>query len=82
MHQGTEALTNENWNNTLNGFRFGADFRVNKKTTLSYTQLLQYYDGGHDIFAEPVQLLAAFQWHTGQPSAFRGLTAEARAARR
>ena len=45
-HQGTEALTNQNWNNTLNGFRFGADFRINKKTTLSYTQSLQYYFGG------------------------------------
>ena len=33
----------------LNGFRFGADFRVNKKTTLSYTQLLQYYTGGQPI---------------------------------
>lgn len=46
VHQGTEALTDQNWNNTLNGFRFGADFRVNKKTTLSYTQNLQYYFGG------------------------------------
>ena len=46
VHQGTDALTNQNWNNTLNGFRFGADFRVNKKTTLSYTQMLQYYFGG------------------------------------
>ena len=45
-HQGTDALTNQNWDNTLNGYRFGADFRVNKKTTLSYTQLLQYYFGG------------------------------------
>jgi hypothetical protein len=46
VHQGTDALTNQNWNNTLNGWRFGADFRVNKKTTLSYTQSLQYYFGG------------------------------------
>ena len=46
VHQGTESLNNENWDSTLNGYRFGADFRVNKKTTLSYTQLLQYYDGG------------------------------------
>ncbi len=44
--QGTESLNNENWDSTLNGYRFGADFRVNKKTTLGYTQLLQYYDGG------------------------------------
>ena len=46
VHQGTESLNNENWDSTLNGYRFGVDFRVNKKTTLSYTQLLQYYDGG------------------------------------
>jgi hypothetical protein len=45
-HQGTDALTNQSWDNTLNGFRFGADFRVNKKTTLSYTQMLQWYNGG------------------------------------
>ena len=46
IHEGTEALTNQNCNNTLNGYRFGADFRVTKKTTLSYTQMLQYYFGG------------------------------------
>ena len=46
VHQGTDALTNQSWDNTLNGFRFGADFRVNKRTTLSYTQMLQYYFGG------------------------------------
>ena len=48
VHQGTEPLNNENWDSTLNGYRFGADFRVNKKTTLSYTQSLQYYDGGQN----------------------------------
>ena len=41
-HQGTDALLNQDWNDQLNGFRFGADFRVNPKTTLSYTQSLQY----------------------------------------
>jgi hypothetical protein len=46
IHEGTEALLNESTDNTLNGYRFGADFRATKKTTLSYTQLLQYYDGG------------------------------------
>src|ERR1017187_917622 len=45
VHQGTEALTDQGTNHTLNGYRFGADFRVNKKTTLSYTQLFQYYSG-------------------------------------
>ena len=46
VHEGTEALLNESTDNTLNGYRFGADFRATKKTTLSYTQLLQYYNGG------------------------------------
>src|SRR5271167_3528152 len=46
IHEGTEALTNQNWDNTLNGWRFGVDWRVAKKTTLSYTQMLQYYFGG------------------------------------
>ena len=46
IHEGTEALLNQNTDNTLNGYRFGVDFRATKKTTLSYTQLLQYYDGG------------------------------------
>ena len=29
----------------LNGYRFGVDIKVNKKTTLSYTQLFQFYAG-------------------------------------
>ena len=45
VHQGTDALTDQSTNNTLNGYRFGVDYRATKKTTLSYTQLLQYYDG-------------------------------------
>jgi hypothetical protein len=45
VHEGTEALTNEDTNNTLNGYRFGVDVRVNKKTTLSYTQMFQFYAG-------------------------------------
>ncbi len=82
VHQGTEALTNQDWNNTLNGFRFGADYRANKKTTLSYTQMLQYYTGGHDLQPEPLQLLAAVQRQCWSPSDFPGSTAAARAARR
>jgi hypothetical protein len=45
IHEGTDALTNENTNNTLNGYRFGVDVRLTRKTTLSYTQLIQYYAG-------------------------------------
>src|SRR5580658_8764887 len=46
IHEGTEAQLTESTDNTLNGFRFGVDVRATKKTTLSYTQSLQYYDGG------------------------------------
>ena len=53
IHEGTEALLNETTDNTLNGFRFGADFRATKKTTLSYTQSLQYYDGGSTYGLSP-----------------------------
>jgi hypothetical protein len=53
VHQGTESLNNDNWDTTLNGFRFGADFRINKKTTLSYTQSLQYSDGGQIYSLNP-----------------------------
>ena len=45
VHEGTDALLNQNWNNKLKGFRVGIDYRVNKKTTLSYTQLWQFYSG-------------------------------------
>jgi len=67
VHQGTDSLNNENWDTTLNGFRFGADFRVTKKTVLSYTQLLQYYAGG------PTYSLNTFNsWplSNGQPVTF------------
>jgi hypothetical protein len=45
VHQGTDALTNQDNNTLLDGYRFGVDFRATKKTTLSYTQLLQWYSG-------------------------------------
>ena len=45
IHEGTDALTNQDTNNTLNGYRFGVDIHLNKKTTLSYTQLFQFYAG-------------------------------------
>ena len=38
---------------TLNGFRFGVDVRVTKKTTLSYTQMLQYYTGDTTYCSKP-----------------------------
>src|SRR5215467_2858770 len=53
VHQGTDALTNQDWNNQLNGFRFGADYRLDPKTTLSYTQMLQYFTGSTSYSLNP-----------------------------
>lgn len=44
-HQGTESLNNQNNYSVLNGFRFGGDFHVTKKTILSYTQMFQWFTG-------------------------------------
>ncbi len=46
IHEGTEALLNETTDNTLNGYRAGFDYHAAKKTTLSYTQMFQSYNGG------------------------------------
>jgi hypothetical protein len=67
VHQGTDSLNNENWNSTLNGYRFGADFRVNPKTTLSYTQLLQWYDGGQNY---SLNTFNSWPLSNGQPVSF------------
>jgi hypothetical protein len=45
IHEGTDVQLNQDYNNTLNGFRFGADARLTKKTILSYTQMFQSYSG-------------------------------------
>jgi len=42
-HEGTDVLLNQPWNTTLDAYRFGADWRIARKTTLSYTQILQYF---------------------------------------
>jgi hypothetical protein len=78
VHQGTESLNNQNWDTTLNGYRFGLDFRVTKKTTLSYTQLLQYYNGGSTY---SMNTFNSWPLSNGTPVSFGlpGSTAEARA---
>lgn len=53
IHEGTEALLDESTDNTLNGYRMGVDFRATKKTTMSYTQLFQSYDGGTGYSLSP-----------------------------
>jgi hypothetical protein len=45
LHEGTDVQLNQDYDNTLNGYRFGVDVRAAKKTTLSYTQMFQQYSG-------------------------------------
>lgn len=42
FHEGTEPLLNQNWNNTLDGLRFGLDVKVLQRTSLSFTEILQW----------------------------------------
>ncbi len=53
VHEGTDALENQYWNDTLNGVRVGADFRMTKRTTLSYTQMWQFYSGTSNYTLNP-----------------------------
>ena len=45
VHEGTDALLFQDWNTTLNSYRFGADLKVLPRTVLSYDQFLDYYKG-------------------------------------
>jgi len=45
VHEGTDALLFQNWNTTLNSYRFGADLKILPRTVLSYDQSLDYYKG-------------------------------------
>jgi hypothetical protein len=45
VHEGTDALLYQNWNTTLNSYRFGADVKVLPRTVISYDQFLDYYKG-------------------------------------
>ncbi len=67
IHEGTEALLNESTDNTLNGYRFGVDYRAAKKTTISYTQMLQYYDGGTEYGLNPFN---SYPLSNGNPVSF------------
>jgi hypothetical protein len=42
FHEGTDALLNRPWNITLNGYRLGADVKLLPRTTLSFTEILQW----------------------------------------
>jgi len=45
VHEGTDALLSQNWNTTLNSYRFGADLKFWPRTVVSYDQFLDYYKG-------------------------------------
>jgi hypothetical protein len=45
VHEGTDALLYQNWNTTLNSYRFGADVKLLPRTVISYDQVLDYYKG-------------------------------------
>lgn len=45
VHEGTDALLFQDWNTTLNSYRFGADLKVLTRTVISYDQFLDYYKG-------------------------------------
>ena len=45
VHEGTDALLLQDWNTTLNSYRFGADVKILTRTVISYDQFLDYYKG-------------------------------------
>jgi len=45
VHEGTDALLLQNWNTTLNSYRFGVDAKVLPDTVINYDQFLDYYKG-------------------------------------
>src|SRR5215472_4557147 len=45
VHEGTDALLLQDWNTTLNSYRFGADLKFLPRTVFSYDQFLDYYKG-------------------------------------
>jgi len=45
VHEGTDALLLQNWNTTMNSYRFGFDWRAARRTIVSYDQIFDYYKG-------------------------------------
>ena len=66
IHEGTEALLNESTDNTLNGFRFGVDYRATKKTTRQLHANVPILRRGNGIRPESVQFLPTVQRQFGQ----------------
>jgi hypothetical protein len=53
VHEGTDALLFQDWNTTLNSYRFGADLKIFQHTIISYDQFLDYYKGDTDWQLSP-----------------------------
>jgi hypothetical protein len=45
VHEGTDALLLQNWNTTMNSYRFGFDWKAARRTIVSYDQIFDYYKG-------------------------------------
>jgi hypothetical protein len=45
VHEGTDALLLQNWNTTMNSYRFGLDWKAAPRTIISYDQFFDYYKG-------------------------------------
>src|ERR1039458_5550667 len=53
IHEGTDALLFQNWNTTMNSFRFGVDWKAAPRTVISYDQIFNYYKGDTDYQLAP-----------------------------
>jgi len=81
IHEGTEALLDQDWETTQNTFRMGVDFRMLPHTNLSYDEFLNFYKGdtSWDLDGSllpntlaggiPVNLGIVFNTPAGQPCA-------------
>lgn len=81
MHEGTEALLDQNWRTTQSTYRMGIDFRMLPHTSISYDQFLNFYKGdtgwllGPSFLPNtlaggiPVNLGISFNTAAGQPCA-------------
>jgi hypothetical protein len=53
VHEGTEGLLLQNWNTTMNSYRFGVDWKAAPRTVISYDQFFDYYKGDTDYQLAP-----------------------------
>ena len=45
VHEGTEGLLLQDWNTTMDSYRFGVDWKAAPRTVISYDQFFNYYKG-------------------------------------